>query len=384
MRLIEGLVKGLLLVIGVVVIHCMCPVSNSEEPAEAPPAPPAAKKWFVEFGPFWRSGGDVDFRIKSLPEIPLSRPTVTAKSSVGPADRVADRQYDDGYVRMDYGTGVWDDNTWYWGYQTGSQVVGNQLLFHGSTFTAGGESLKPRESFSLDLDDEIGGEARIGRNVFCCKSVTGSVVLGVGFTSFCGSTGFQDLGYVWSARGGRITDTYNLLTDASELPPAPYSGTKDGPGYIIPNIPAKREIGGGVGKGPTLTEVYHNVQEDIDVDLWILSLGLDVRGKNGKVSFVAGAGVTGNFMSADSTFNWSAVEKGMALDSARYSGDDCAFEVGVYGEAGFLFDLSEKLYLSLKARYDHVFEEADLSFSNTNAEIDLSGVSGVATLGIVF
>jgi hypothetical protein len=374
-----------------VALLCVCLVLNAEEPGVAASAPPAARKWFVEAGPFWRAGGDVEVRINSLPAIPYSRPTVTARSSVGPADRVADREYDDGYVRMDYGTGVWDNNTWYWGYSNSGQVVGEQLVFHGSTYTAFGQSVSPRDRFSFDLDDEIGGEARIGRNLFDCKCGTGSLVLGLGYTSFGGSTGFQDLGYVWSEQGGTITDTYNLLTDPGELPAAPYSGTKEGPGYIIPNIPTQRQISGGAGRGGSpLTEIYHCVRQTMDVDLWVLSLGLDVRGKRRApgerrcISYVVGAGLTGNFVNADSDFQWSAVENGVTLDSARFSEDDSDLVVGLYGEAGILFALSERLSLTLRARYDHVFDDAEVGFSNTKADIDLSGVSGVAGFGVLF
>jgi len=379
-------------VVGIVAVAVLfvCFVLNAEEPGEAASAPPAASKWFVEVGPFWRAGPDVDFHIKSLPVIPYSRPSAVPTGKVGPADRIADREYDDGFVRIDYGTGGWDKtwpyqgdtNTWYWGYESQSQVVGNHLVFHGSTFAAQGQTISPRDAFSLDLDDEFGWEARIGRNVFDCKCLTGSVLLGLGFTSFGGSGGFDDLGYVWSSQGGLITDTYDLLADPGELPPPPYSGTKEGPGYVIPNIPSSRESSGGAGDGPPLTEIYHSVRQDIDVDLWVVSLGLDVRGKGGKVSYVAGAGLTGNFISADSNLHWAAVQDGVALDSAGFSGDDCTFELGVYGEAGLLFQLSERVSVSVRGRYDHVFDDAEVSFPNGNAEIDLTGVSAVAGIGI--
>lgn len=369
-------------------VLCVCLVLNAEEPGAAAAAPPAAKKWFVEIGPFWRTGPEVDFQIKSLPAIPYTRPSAVPTSKVGPADRIADREYLDGYVRTDYGTGAWDNDTWYWGYESASQLVDSQLLFHGSTFTASGQSLEPRDAFSLDLDDEFGGEARIGRNIFDCKCARGSAVLGVGFTSFDGSTGFSDLGYVWSSQGGTITDYYDLYTHPSELPAAPYSGTKEGPGYVIPNIPARREISSGAGSGHTLTEIYHSVQQDIDVDLWVVSLGLDVRGKRwvaGKkpyISYIVGAGLTGNFVRADSNLHWAAVQNGVALDSASFPGDDSTFEVGVYGEAGVLIQLSDRVSVSVRGRYDHLFDDAEVSFPNGNAEIDLSGASAVVSIGI--
>ena len=372
----------------ILLVALVCPRMNAEEPAAVAAPPPQVGKWFVEVGPFWRTGGDVDFRVKSLPSIPFTRPSAVPTGKVGPADRVADREYNDGYVRTDYGTGVWDYDTWYWGYRNPGQVVGNQLLFHASTLVAGGQTLPPRDAFSLDLDDEFGWEARVGRNIFDCKCVTGSVLLGVGFTSFGGNGGFDDLGYVWSSQGGLITDYYNLFTDPSLLPPAPYSGTKDGPGYVIPNMPARREISGGAGSGTPLTQIFHSVRQDIDVDLWVVSLGLDVRGKARAagekrcLSYIVGAGLTGNFVSADSDLRWAAVQNGVAIDSASFSGDDCTAEFGMYGEAGVVLQLGERVSVSLRGRYDHVFDDAEVSFPNTNAEIDLSGVSAIAGIGI--
>jgi hypothetical protein len=376
------------LIVGIVAVAVVgvCLLSNAEEPGQG--APPAARKWFVELGPFWRDGGDVNLQVRSLPAIPYTRPSAVPTGKVGPADRVADRQYNDGYVRMDYGTGVWDKDTWYWGYQNQNQVVGDHLMFHGSTFAAGGQTISPRDAFSVGLDDEFGWEARVGRSLFDCKCFTGSLLLGLGFTSFGGSGGFDDLGYLWSSQGGLITDTYDLLTDPDQLPAAPYSGTKEGPGYMIPNIPSKREISGGSGSGVPLTQIFHSVRQDLDVDLWVVSLGLDLRGKgraaSGKpsVSYLVGAGLTGNFVSAKSNLHWAAKQNGTTLDSASFSGDDCTAEFGVYGEAGVLLRLSERISVSVRGRYDHVFDDAEVSFPNGNAEIDLSGASAVAGIGI--
>lgn len=371
------------LVLGLVAVESLCLVSSSEEPASAAVAAVAENKWFMEFGPFWRAGGDVDVQVKSLPDLSRYRPPVPpSNKATGPANAVADRTYQDGYVKQDYGTGVWDNNTWYWGYDSNEQIVANQLVFHASTYSVGGESLSTTDTFSLELGDEIGGEARIGRNVFTSKGMSASLVLGLGFTSFGGSAAFEDPGYIWGPQVARVTDTYNLLTDPSQVPPAPYSGTKQGPGYIIPNIPAQRHVG--VGRTSSPTEISHSVYQNIDVDLWVLSLGLDVRGKGPKVSYTGGAGLSGNFVSADSLFRWAAIENGVVLDSASYSDDDNAFALGAYAEAGVLLRVCGSVSLGLRARYDRMFGDAKMGFSNTNAEINLSGVSALANLGISF
>ncbi len=212
--------------------------------------------------------------------------------------------------------------------------------------------------------------------------MSASLVLGLGFTSFSGSAAFEEPGYIWGPQLARVADTYNLLTDPRQVPAAPYSGTKAGPGYIIPNIPAQRHVG--AARSSSLTEICHSVYQDIDVDLWLLSLGLDIRGKSRKVSYIVGAGLSGNFVSADSVFRWAAIENGVVLDSASYSDNDNTFEMGAYAEAGVFFRLCGSVSLGLRARYDRMFGDAKVGFSNTNAEINLSGLSALANLGISF
>jgi len=207
MKSARGFGRQVLVATVVVAIQCVCVVASSEEPATVVPAPATKQNWFVEVGPLWRGGGEMEFRIKSLPDVSGYRPAVPpSMSRVGPMNAVADRSYDDGYVKRDYGTGVWDNNTWYWGYESGGQIADSQLLFHGGTSSIVGESFEPRDSYSLDPRDGIGAEARIGGKVFGSNRVRGSLVLGVGFLSFDGSTGFEDLGYVRSYQAGRITD----------------------------------------------------------------------------------------------------------------------------------------------------------------------------------
>lgn len=92
--------------------------------------------------------------------------------------------------------------------------------------------------------------------------------------------------------------------------------------------------------------------------------------------------MTGNFLCADSAFSWAATEKGVALDSMQVSDDDSTFELGAYGEAGLCFGLSKRMTLILRARYDYLFDDAEMDFSNTSAEIYLSGVS--ASVGVGF
>lgn len=105
--------------------------------------------------------------------------TAFAQSDSGPATGGGiNRSYDDGYVDVDSS----GDNlgfTWNWGYQNSSQVQGGFLIFHGESY--------------LDAD-----------------------TLQV------------------------ITDTYDLGNLIP--PPAPYSGSFNGPGPVIPDSPFSRTV----------------------------------------------------------------------------------------------------------------------------------------------
>jgi len=103
--------------------------------------------------------------------------TSFAQCNPGPATGGGiDRCYDDGYVYVDI-TGNAGGYTWYWGYQSSSQIQSSFIVFHART------------------------------------NLTAYVTQ-------------------------MLTDTYNL--GGLILPPAPYSGTFQGPGLSIPDAPVSR------------------------------------------------------------------------------------------------------------------------------------------------
>ena len=107
----------------------------------------------------------------------ISSPSTFAQSSVGPGPAVGgvNHSYDDGYVYVDI-TGDAGGYTWNWGYQSSSQIHANFLVFTSET--------------NLDAN-------------------TIQV----------------------------ITDTYYL--GGIIPPPAPYSGSFNGPGPLLPDTPSR-------------------------------------------------------------------------------------------------------------------------------------------------
>src|SRR5688572_29764695 len=89
-------------------------------------------EWTLSAGPSARNIGTLKINAASrsaafgLPSLVGSEAMVTPP--VGDPDSPADRFYEDGYVRQDAGTAL-DGSTWYWGYESASQVQGDNLVY---------------------------------------------------------------------------------------------------------------------------------------------------------------------------------------------------------------------------------------------------------------
>jgi hypothetical protein len=136
--------------------------------------------------------------------------------------------YDDGYNRVDV-TGNNHggfEGTWNWGYQNASQISGNNLLLHGSSWGNGGTSSanpdEPQPGFELIFGRELGRAPR----------ARWGLDSGFGFTD----VRIQDSSPV-TANQTLITDSYSL--DGTIPPTAPYSGSAGGPGPIINDTPTR-------------------------------------------------------------------------------------------------------------------------------------------------
>ncbi|MEI9960886.1 MAG: hypothetical protein WDM76_07050 [Limisphaerales bacterium] len=148
----------------------------------------------------------------------FNNPTVNP----GPATGGANHTYDDGYVLVD-SSEIWGGMTTYWGYQNGSQVVGNTMQFN---------AIQSSSPSSATDNPQYGGELVYQRAIGSLPILSGDWGLEFGF-------GFTDL----DMRSDRarnasvITDTYQLN---GVLPPGPgYNGTFSGPGAFLGDTPAR-------------------------------------------------------------------------------------------------------------------------------------------------
>jgi hypothetical protein len=165
--------------------------------------------------------------------------------------------FDDGYVVAgSSGTGA--GLTWNWGYESAAQVAGNQLALHrldnsprpgnfdldGSNPLFGGELVLGFEGFRFDWGKR---EARFG------------VEIGYGYLPYS------------SSGSSRVTRTATYTTTLHDVagiivPDAPYAGSFEGPGAVIPLAPIGSSVETGTGTGA--------VDSSFDVDFHALRLGL--------------------------------------------------------------------------------------------------------------
>jgi len=170
--------------------------------------------------------GSMGFNIKSsfknLGEFP-----VTA-GNPGPATPGANHVYDDGYNKVDSNGNNHGgfEGTWNWGYNNASQISGNTVAMHSSSWGSGGSSA------NNSGDPQPGFELTFGRELQRAKHWRWGLEGAFGFTAVT----IQDSRPV-SASQMLTTDTYSLN---GIVPPAPpYHGTPNGPGPIISDTPVR-------------------------------------------------------------------------------------------------------------------------------------------------
>ena len=171
-------------------------------------------------GWFFRAGGVARFNVKaSITGIaPAALPAYTDPSG---------HRYDDGYVLKDIGDS--SSQTWNWGYQSSSQLAGDQL-----TFTRLENVPVTRSDFDVS-DPLLGGEVFVGYRFseFRIGKIPAriGIEVGYGYSEFS-----SDISIGASGTASYIKDTYDLH---GVVPPvAPYAGTFNGPGPLLDREPS--------------------------------------------------------------------------------------------------------------------------------------------------
>lgn len=174
-------------------------------------------------------------------------------AEIGNTNSVGNRTYLDGFVGLNRvgNTLVTTDNnpvTTHWGYQTTSQIVGDQLIF-----SAQGEETTRLSAEYRRLDNRVFSQDRhrnaipvveIGRHWQIGEQGSTLGLIG-GFswfsdTSSIRSAQLMDYSQEIQIAQATVTDRYDIT--GILMPSAPYQGPESPPGPVIDNLPIDREV----------------------------------------------------------------------------------------------------------------------------------------------
>jgi len=215
-------------------------LSPLEEPA-------IARRWSFQVGPAVQNGTRIRARMKSesVRSMVNTRPSRSgsAPSAPGSSSGYANRNYEDGFVYIDPGTA--DPNshvpglTWYWGYEQASQYDGQSVTFHGTPGVQHSVRVLDVEAVEKEEDSPCAGVDLSGQ-----YEILRWGRIAVGLEG--GLSWFRDLELDFSSRQDvaierttqwRYVDSYAV----NYKPPFPHTGTENGPGPLLRNIPTSRD-----------------------------------------------------------------------------------------------------------------------------------------------
>jgi hypothetical protein len=259
-------------------------------------------------GPAYRQSGTLGFaagsRSNAFPLPSFVGENVLVTPPIGPADATADREYDDGFVRLDGSTSI-DGYTTYWGYENSSQVSGDNINFHATGFQSirsdletlrGGPSGEERErgiAPVIQFDARYAGKIAGIQPGFNVSFSWVPIELDRAWSDYSQTQTRDDYRHDW-------TDTYNLGGFGEFVPSAPYAGLPDAPGFTLENIPDSRGFSA-VLIGSESASIANSVVTRFRADHTTMSFGPTLRREIDRSwSLDAGAGISLDWL------HWSA------------------------------------------------------------------------------
>lgn len=258
---------------------------------------------------------------------------VSPQTNIGPDRGGVDHIYDDGFNRVDSG-GNADGQTWFWGYENPSQIVGDSILMNSTATTPGtirGISDAPYWGVEFNYARELGWNG----------SYWWGVEIGISWVNL-------DI----SERRSLTTDAVRTV-DAYPLgglvpPPAPYSGTFSGPGPRIGDNPQRSFQ---TFSNAALTTGSY----DLEATLYALRLGLIYETPfTDWFTLQFGGGILGAFVDSEFTYRESTSIQGIGSFQHSGSGSERDFLGGAYARAGFGMHFSPHVMASLGLQYNYL------------------------------
>ncbi len=348
--------------------------------------------WRLNAGFMHRASGDFDWNAGTRSSLSLlnigAGENYPGLDDIGPADAYADRTYTDGFVRLDGGTAE-NGDTWNWGYQNASQLSGSLLSMHG------GDGRRAEFSQAQDFDSGAFGGELDGNAPFIEIAYMNpwrgewnfgwqgsfmflSTDTGAALSTFAATRGRTDYGISY-------TDVFDLGTVIA--PQAPYAGSIQGPGPLLPNLPVSRTPVETVIGGETVS-AFNSIRTAFDLNLSTLSFGPVLEYASGPWAFTGSTGFTLNFA------DWDVAQRETLFVSSNgsapaaqntWTSRNGGTEVlpGFYIQAAASRQITENWSLQLIGRYDWV-DDFDMTAGTSNGSADVSGWSLGAGVGFKF
>ena len=261
----------------------------------------------------------------------------TLMNNPGPASAGAEHFYDDGYNRVD-SNGNAGNKTTFWGYANGGQHQGQTIVMSSSSSAANGSS-KER-----DDDPQHGAEITYNRQLGTMGKTKWGIEGGFGFTDVT----IQDRATLFGT-AMKVSDAYTIPDSFPPIivPPAPYSGPFNGNGTapVLGDLPSRTITG--IPNGTTVVG-----SRNFDADVYGLRVGpyLEIPlSKRFALSLSGGLAL----LSVSSDFEYKETVSIAGLPSQTRKGKGSRSEIlpGGYFGGNLLFDLTERLNLSLGAQF---------------------------------
>ena len=314
---------------------------NPKAPAASAVLPPPSSAWRISAGGQYRTLGDASFANRA------QAPSFALPNFSGFADTDGSGgNYSDGYVLQDI-TGS-ATQTWNVGNDSASQVQGDQVTFHSSSFVTETTG-RLHDLRSAEDADGWGGFLKVETpSVFSWQGLTLSGSLGYSFTRSETDSSLLAYSATQTTTGNAFADTYTSL--GGPLPPI-LKGNFKGPGVVVSRLASRS----GGGSDVIETNLESTIANELNVNLHTLSFGpqLNYQPKASPVRISASLGLALNVADWDAkTEETLRVKGGSNLDS--WSSESSGTEVlpGFYLELSAELPITDRLSAYAAGRYD--------------------------------
>ncbi|MCD6338187.1 MAG: hypothetical protein J7M29_02240 [Verrucomicrobia bacterium] len=295
----------------------------------------------VTFGP--RFGFNIKVDFETAPALAPINPGPSAGGGV-------DREYDDGYVRVD-STGNQGGRTWNWGYENPAQVdlSNDAISMHAVT----GMSAVQRKD--ITDDPHPGGEISVSRVIGKFGGALWGLEGGFGYTAVS-----LDDARSFGTTITSVTDTFSL---GGIVPPAaPYHGSFQGPGPKIGDEPARNVE----TRAVTVTG-----SRSVDTDAYGIRFGpfLDVP-MGEPLSLQLSGGLLVQYLDTDFTVRETLVFEDSSRRNQGGSKTSRDWLVGGYARGQLSLDLSERVGIYAAAEYQ-LLEDTDIRAGGSRATLSI-------------